>query len=406
MDYVLSRSGRGRRELIEQALALARSRPASRELIDALDALAWDEFKRSGDARACLGAIDEALQVCEEQGWSAPAFLIATRGAVRCALGDAGGLDDQRRALQLLEDSDQQRFGFELSNSMCNYVILSEWVAGAKATQQASRDCIDFLGRRGMVADALLMRAGSFESRLMVGDWATLAEDLATSEREIPEALYRQNVHYLKAVKLCHGAWTGQTEGLDAVLIELAALRASYAFASDLAYDLVPSAAGLAALGRPDEATGLLEEWAATPQPVSTVEYAWLVPEAVRVALRCSGLELAERLQHRGDGLLPVQQHVMASVAALLAEAHGEYEAAAAGFADAARRWHDFGVPYEEGQALFGQGRCLVALGRAHDAAAPLAAARELFARLGAKPALTETDKALTDAGTNEEPVP
>jgi hypothetical protein len=49
-------------------------------------------------------------------------------------------------------------------------------------------------------------------------------------------------------------------------------------------------------------------------------------------------------------------------------------------------------VPYEEGHALLGQGRCLAALGRAPEAAAPLAAAREIFARLGAKPALAETD--------------
>ena len=55
-------------------------------------------------------------------------------------------------------------------------------------------------------------------------------------------------------------------------------------------------------------------------------------------------------------------------------------------------------MPYEEAQALLGQGRCLVALGKAPEAAAPLAAAREIFARLGAKPALAETDEWL-DAG-------
>ena len=54
------------------------------------------------------------------------------------------------------------------------------------------------------------------------------------------------------------------------------------------------------------------------------------------MALRCSGVDLAERLRHRGDGLLPVQRHVRASVTALLAEAHGEHETAAAVFADAA----------------------------------------------------------------------
>ena len=49
-------------------------------------------------------------------------------------------------------------------------------------------------------------------------------------------------------------------------------------------------------------------------------------------------------------------------------------------------------MPCEEAQALLGQGRCLVALGKTPEAAAPLAAAREIFARLGAKPALAEAE--------------
>jgi hypothetical protein len=80
----------------------------------------------------------------------------------------------------------------------------------------------------------------------------------------------------------------------------------------------------------------------------------------------------------------------------LLAETSGAHEAAAARFAGAAVGWSDFGMPYEEAQALLGQGRCLVALGREAEATAPLAAAREIFARLGAKPALAETDEWLT----------
>ena len=59
----------------------------------------------------------------------------------------------------------------------------------------------------------------------------------------------------------------------------------------------------------------------------------------------------------------------------------GEREAAAIGFADAAARWHDFDVPYEEAQALLGQGRCLVALDRDPEAALPLRrSARDLRA--------------------------
>ena len=47
-------------------------------------------------------------------------------------------------------------------------------------------------------------------------------------------------------------------------------------------------------------------------------------------------------------------------------------------------RWHDFGVPYEEGHAFFGEGRCLVALERKHEAISPLTKARDIFQRIGA----------------------
>ena len=98
----------------------------------------------------------------------------------------------------------------------------------------------------------------------------------------------------------------------------------------------------------------------------------------------------------------PFREHTRVTCCALLAEARGEHEAAAAGFADAAARWHDFGVPYEEGHALLGQGRCLVALDRAPEAAAPLAAAREIFARLGARPALARPTRPWRVCGSGQ----
>ena len=122
-------------------------------------------------------------------------------------------------------------------------------------------------------------------------------------------------------------------------------------------------------------------------------DYALSLPMATRAVLGAGDVPLAEALAARVPPSVPLYRYALVTVEALLAEARGEHEAAAAGFADAAARWHDFGVPYEEAQALLGQGRCLVALGRAPEAAAPLAAAREIFARLGAKPALAETDE-------------
>ena len=127
------------------------------------------------------------------------------------------------------------------------------------------------------------------------------------------------------------------------------------------------------------------------------------LPQMMRTAHLVSPLELAERLTAWIEPILPTQRCACTYGDALLAEAHGEHEAAAAGFAASAAGWRSFGVPYEEGQSLLAQGRCLLALGRGPESMTPLAAAREIFAGLGAKPALAEAQSLLSaipcDAG-------
>jgi len=48
-------------------------------------------------------------------------------------------------------------------------------------------------------------------------------------------------------------------------------------------------------------------------------------------------------------------EHALVAAQALVAEARGDYDVAATGCA-AAAHWHDFGMPYEEAQALLGKG--------------------------------------------------
>jgi hypothetical protein len=67
-------------------------------------------------------------------------------------------------------------------------------------------------------------------------------------------------------------------------------------------------------------------------------------------------------------------------------------------FADAAARWETFEVPWEQAQALLGQGRCLLMLARAAEAREPLRTARDIFSSLGARPALAEVDRLLAQA--------
>ena len=155
----------------------------------------------------------------------------------------------------------------------------------------------------------------------------------------------------------------------------------------------------LSLVGDEVQARQLLEAIASEPRVAGYQGDEDRLPALMRCAVHLGESPLVARLCAGLEPDMPLMANVLASSRALIAEAAGDAETAAAGFADAATRWRDFGVPYEEGHALLGQGRCLASLGRAPEAAAPLAAAREIFARLGAGPALDETETACAAAG-------
>jgi hypothetical protein len=89
--------------------------------------------------------------------------------------------------------------------------------------------------------------------------------------------------------------------------------------------------------------------------------------------------------------------HALVAARAVLAEADGDPEAAVPLFEQAAERWAEYGSVLGRGLALLGSARCLLALGRRTDAEPVLREAREIFAGLGAAPALAEVDALLGD---------
>jgi tetratricopeptide (TPR) repeat protein len=118
-----------------------------------------------------------------------------------------------------------------------------------------------------------------------------------------------------------------------------------------------------------------------------------------RTALALGDPAVAERLAERLEVGGPADEHARASAQAQLAEARGDHEAAARIYQQAAEAWEHFGTVPERAYALLGQGRCLSALG---DPAAnwPLTEARDLFASMGYKQALAETEALLQQAQT------
>jgi tetratricopeptide (TPR) repeat protein len=152
---------------------------------------------------------------------------------------------------------------------------------------------------------------------------------------------------------------------------------------------LASAAAALAAF--PTRATSLLAELDEAPGAHGTPYYARQLPAMVRTALWANDRELATRLTGRREQRYPLDEHALCAARAQLAEHAGELEEAAALYADAAARWQEFGNVPERAYALLGQGRCLRALGQ-QGAEDPLLEARELFASMGYKPALAETE--------------
>jgi len=140
-------------------------------------------------------------------------------------------------------------------------------------------------------------------------------------------------------------------------------------------------------------ARALLAELSNAQHARAFPEYAANLGEAIRTALAAAAPEVAARLAGAVQPRHPLDQHAVATAHALLAEHHGQHVEAAGLFADAADRWKRFEVPWERAQALLGQGRCLLALGQPGEAREPLRTARDIFTTLGARPALTETDK-------------
>ena len=398
---------------LEGALALLDREPSCPETVTVLGKLGRSLWL-SGDPRAGLGKLEEAIGLAERLGLPEPVLSLGYRGGIRCIMGDVGGLDDYERGLRLARErgrmDEASLLTFNQADALLSYrgpaaaaKALTEGLDAARrlrleALEAApARDSTGSAGRLGEwdAETARRLTVNLIEALGMLGQWD---EALSTAAELIPE-LERSEagsdlviVRTQEAVlRVCRGeaflaepfvAWLEQ-RGLESEIPWISA------------YALLASAPVRFSLGQAGTALELLDGWETRPRPGSGPNYVAYLPEAVRTALAAGDVALAARLSSGIDSILPMQRNVVACLQGLLEEHDGTMDAAAAHFAHAATRWGDFRVPYEEAHALLGRGRCLAALGKRAEAAGSLAAAREIFARLEAGPALAESDALL-----------
>lgn len=382
----------------EAAEKLANDEP-SPEKAEVLGHYAVSLIVMEADAQAVIAAADGAIATCERLGAPDSALALHCRGLARLWLGDLGGLDDYERAVAAAVS---QGLGMERATIEFNQLSIILALRGARAAHEAALQGLQFARAHGLEAYVFAFRSEGVDCLWSVGGWDQALAEIRYMAPGVEEAEDAWDLLLLRAMEARLLAARGEAREAEPYLDWIVTkARESEVLWTRTAALLFAAIARLG-LGETDTAVALLTE--AVDPPKAAVSQYEQMTAAVRTAVGGGDVALADRIRdkldaHLPEHRLPLHHHVLTTMDALLAKAHGEDQAAAAGFADAAARWRAFGMPYEEAQALLGQGRCLVALGRAPEAAPVLGQAREIFVRLGAKPALEETEKLLAQPG-------
>ncbi len=367
----------------------------------------------AGDPRAGLDRLEEALELARRLDLPEPALFLGYRGGIRCIMGDVGGLEDYERGLLLAAErgraDEASLLTFNYADALLSYrgpaAAASALAEGLDAARRRRLEAIERLPASDGLSVGLLgewdaetarrLTVNLVEALGMFGEWdkALSTADELTPELERSEA--GSDLVIVRTQEALLRACRGEPARAEPFLgwLERRGLESEIPWIS--AYALLSSATVRYELGQTSAAVDLLDGWERRPRPGSGPNYVAYLPFAVRTALDAGQEGLAARLAGGVESALPMQRNVKASLRALLAERRGEREAAATLYADAAARWRAFVTPYEEGQALYGRGRCLRALGYASEAREQAAAARDIFVRLGAVLAVRDVDETL-----------
>jgi class 3 adenylate cyclase/tetratricopeptide (TPR) repeat protein len=381
------------RTLSTSALALVEPLGPSPELVQALAEEAATRMVW-GDYRQAVEHANRALALATQLGLPEPAPALGYRGAARDSLGDVGGLDDMRQALKA---ATAQGLGLDVA-ILYNNLAEDTWlVEGPRQRLELARKGVRFAKRRGIDWVALWLDTNAVSA---LADLGSLDEALVLAEELAARLEDTGSVFCLLDIRSAQ-LWVLHVRGEHAAATALEQWTVErgreYANPEALAGAYPHAAALRVAQGDVAGARALLAELG-NAHAARTAPYAANLGNAIRAALAASAPELAAALAAALQPKHPLQQHAVVTAQALLAEQRGQHVQAAALFADAAKRWERFEVPWEQAQALLGQGRCQLALGQPGEAREPLHTAREIFISLGARPARTDVDRLLAQA--------
>ena len=389
---VLGHLGSGReRAVSSEAVEVLERGGSSPELVRALANQAHALELRDNAHEAAIGMADRAVAMAAELGLPEPPRAIETRGLARLSAGDAHGIDDVSRALELAK---ARGLGRDVDVIQYNLADIAGTLSGPADKLAIDREGLTMASARGNAEFVLSFRQAIIAALTDLGEWdealslaLPLKEDLERSGEAWDLADLENNL----AIIADHRGDLAMARSL----VEHALRTLRETADPQLLINAFTTAASIeASEGAVEEALRFLTELAAVPFMAG--EWARVLPHAVRTAVALD-IPLAERLIAAQRELPGVQMIALRSARASVIEARGDLEVAVAAFDGAVAGWEDLGMRYEAAQASLGRGRCLTRLGRPSEATEPLRHARSIFHGLRAVPALAATDALLTE---------
>ena len=184
-------------EIIARAAALLDDEPPSADQVKVL--ADWGAMcAASYDSDTALTVTSRALELCRELGLPVSVRALGWRGLARCHFGDAGGLDDMRRALVLAKRQGLGRYSGMLYTNLSDELLTFR---GTQAAWRSRRKGIEFAGGRGDRMSVIGLQAEELEDLCWAGRWdaaltraAEIEGPLAAADQVLDLAIVRSTV--------------------------------------------------------------------------------------------------------------------------------------------------------------------------------------------------------------------
>ena len=342
------------RELVLEAIGILEGEQSA-DLVSAYEYAAVVDTL-AGRSREGIEWADKGIALARELGVDNIVRHLQMRGLARIDLGDLGGIEDMREALDL---SLRLGLGFETASAYNN---LGEVVGGYESISaglELTDTSREFARRRGMTHHEMWTRSARLWSLYDLGEWDELLEE----SDELVRWDRAQGGTQIEVTALLTSAPTRAQRGdVERALAEVAIFLPRARAIADpqaVAPALTQAAFVNALAGRLDDAVRLTDEFERASRGQR-----WRLPglsPLVRVCAAAGEHALAEKLLEGAPpapASSPSRTSAVLTTRAVLAAMREETDEAAALFRAAADGWGRWGSVVERGYALHDLGRC------------------------------------------------